>query len=165
MVQGVDVGRGPGHQLAGLHLVVAGHVEALDVAEQGGAQVVLHVGRHPAAVEAAHVGQGEAGGAGQGQEEEPGGDGVAGAAGDVIDHDLLHQRREPGDAGAQEAGAKGDPDVQLVGDQPAEQPAHPRDPLRLCFHRRQGTAGCFARRRGWGGAVSGGRQTAGPPGP
>ena len=50
-----DVGRRAAHELAGLQLVVAGEVEALELAEDRGAQVVLHVERDAAAVEPAEV--------------------------------------------------------------------------------------------------------------
>ena len=50
-----DVGRRAAHELAGLQLVVTREVEALELAEHRGAQVVLHVERDAAAPEAAEV--------------------------------------------------------------------------------------------------------------
>ena len=50
-----DVGRRAAHELTGLQLVVAGEVEALQLAEDRGAQVVLHVERDASAAEAAEV--------------------------------------------------------------------------------------------------------------
>ena len=50
-----DVRRRAAHELAGRHLVVAGEVEALQLAEDRGAQVVLHVERDATAAEPAEV--------------------------------------------------------------------------------------------------------------
>ena len=60
-----EVAGGARHQLAGLHLVVAGEVEALQALVDRVAQVVLHVEAHPAADPAPDVGGGEREDAGQ----------------------------------------------------------------------------------------------------
>ena len=75
-----DVGRRPRHELAGLQLVVAGEVEALQPLVDGVAQVVLHVEADPAADPAADVRGAEREDAGQHEQRRatgrPGGSGA-----------------------------------------------------------------------------------------
>ena len=90
-----DVGRRPAHELAGLQLVVAREVEALQLAEDRGAEVVLHVERDAAAPEPAEVREHE-------RRRHPsrssasshGASGRSCARDHVVDHDLLHDRQQ-----------------------------------------------------------------------
>ena len=66
-----DVGVRAADQLAGLHLVVAREVEALELAEDRGAQVVLHRERDAAAAEPADEREAEPGDAEDDEQEQP----------------------------------------------------------------------------------------------
>ena len=96
-----DVGRGPADELAGRHLVVAGEVESLQLGEDRGAQVVLHVERDAPAPEATEIGEDEGRDAHQDHQDEPRRERFTVTLSvlclgrdDVVDHDALHQRQQ-----------------------------------------------------------------------
>ena len=92
-----DVGAGAAHELTGLHLVVAREVEPLELAEDRGAEVVLHRERDAAAAEPADEREAEARDAEDDEQQQPRPERAARVGDDVVDDDLLHQRRERGD--------------------------------------------------------------------
>ena len=121
-----DVGAGPGHELAGLQLVVAGEVEALQPLEDGVAQVVLHVERDPAADEAAHVGGGEPERrASDEQDGQPRPERPVVVHDHVVDDELLDERRQGGQTHADDRHPEGEGDVAPVGGEERPEPADP----------------------------------------
>ena len=120
-----DVGARPAHQLTGLHLVVAREVESLQLAEDRGAEVVLHRECDAATAEAADVRQAEARHPEDDEQQQPGPERLGGVGQHVVDDDLLDQRRERGDARADDRNRECGDRVRLVRRDPPDQPPDP----------------------------------------
>ena len=139
------------HELAGLQLVVAREVEALELAEDRGAQVVLHVERDAAAAEAAEVREDE-------RERRPSRSSARATAraarscvgDDVVDDDLLHERQQRLDELAADRDAERDVRVLLVRLHVADQPPDPALLLRRArASSRPRSRAHLARSRAW----------------
>jgi hypothetical protein len=124
----VDVGARSADELPGLHRVVAGEVEPLQLLVDRPADVVLHVETHPSADEAPHVGAEEADHSGDEQEREPRRQRPSLGDHDVVDDHLLDERCERGDRRADHRRPEGDGDVAAVRVQEARQTADPTSP-------------------------------------
>ena len=89
-----DVGGRAAHELTGRHLVVAGEVEPLQLPEDRGSQVVLHVERDAPAPEPAVVGEDERQHAHDDHQCQPGRQRLVVVGDDVVDDDLLYRREQ-----------------------------------------------------------------------
>ena len=124
-LQQPDIGVGPRHQLAGLHLVVAGEVEMLQLVEDGVAQVELDVQADPTAPVAADVGGGERSHRGGRQDEQPRPQRGTVGLDDVVDNFPFDGRNGRGDPAAHQGRPEGQDHVAPMGTQPRQEPPDP----------------------------------------
>ncbi len=124
-LQQADVGVGPGHQLAGLQLVVAGEVQPLQLVVDGIAEVVLDVEADPAAHVTADVGGSEGDGGGHDHDPQPRPQGVAVVEDDIVDDDLLHRGYHGVESAPHQGGGERQSDLAPVGGQPRQQATDP----------------------------------------
>ena len=127
-----DVGRRAAHELPGRQLVVTREVEALQLGEDRGAEVVLHVERDAPATEPAEVGEDERRHAHEDHQDQPGREGLTVALtvlrlgrDHVVDHDALHQRQQRLDELAADRHPERDVRVLLVRLHVSDEPPDP----------------------------------------
>ncbi len=119
------VGRRAADELTRRHFVVAGEVEALQLPEDRGAEIVLNVERDAAAPETAQVREDEREHAHHDHQRQPRRQRPLVVRDDVVDHDLLHERQQRLDQLAADGHAERDVRVLLVRLHVADEAADP----------------------------------------
>jgi hypothetical protein len=124
-LQQAEIGVGPRDELTGLHLVVAGEVEADQVVVDGVAQVVLDIEADPAPPVAAHVGTGQRADGEHDQHAEPGREGRVVRQDHVVDDLALDDRGRDRYGAAEEGRSERQEHVATAGADPWGQPPDP----------------------------------------
>jgi len=137
-----DVAARPADELAGVELVLAGGVQALQRGEHVVAQVELHVQAEPPTGVAAQERQAEPCQAGDDQQHDVRRERAGAVRGRIVDHPAGEQRDGGGDHRAQQRRAEGEQRVAPVPPDVADQPAQPPLPP-ACRHQP-----CLPLRRG-----------------